>query len=140
MKFIIIFITLVTQHSRIYVTMDYTIDTLSFEETYNMTDSDISKFTNLTSLQLTHNNSISDLGIKDLTNLTFLDLSYQNSITNTGIKGLINLRELDLTCNTTITIDALSNLQNLTDIYAKYDQPIFRKILADQKYRLHMRI
>jgi len=119
--------------------MDYTVTELSYKETYNMRDEEISAFTNLRTLRLAHNGSISDYGIKFLTNLTFLDLSYQEKITNNGIKELTNLCGLELTCNTTITVDALKYLPNLTDIYAKYDQPIFKKVVGNDKYILHMR-
>ena len=116
------------------------ITTLSADETYNMTNDEIKKLTNLTNLDLSYNSSITDDGISMLTNLTHLDLSYQNSISFEGIKMLTNLTILNLKANRneSITLENLDTLPNLSCVYVNHQ--ILKTYKYDHKYKISIAI
>ena len=64
----------------------------------------INELTNLTNLDLGHNEIITDESIKQLTNITNLHLSYNGIITDKSIKQLTYLIHLDLGYNKRVTI------------------------------------
>ncbi len=91
---------------------------LNLEANPIIRDEGIKGLTNLTSLNLCHNNqTITDDGIKGLTNLTSLNLAENDIITDEGIKGLTNLTELHLDDNEIITDEGIKGLTNLRNLY-----------------------
>jgi Leucine-rich repeat (LRR) protein len=121
----------------------YEISTLSSEQTYNMTNDELKKYTCLQSLFLRYNSSITDECISKLTSLTRLDLSYSSTITINGLSSLTNLTSLDLKSNReeSFTIEALNSLPSLKHLYTDSKRLILRDSnLRNGKYEIHMAI
>jgi len=119
----------------------YEISTLSSEQTYNMINDEIKKYTQLRSLYLQYNSSITDEGISGLRNLEQLDLSYSSTITINGLKSLPNLTYLNLKSNReeSFTIEALNSLPSLKHVYTDSKRLILREgYLCNGKYEIHM--
>lgn len=112
---------------------------LTSEQTYNMKDEELRKFTCLKMLGLQHNSSITNYGICNLTNLTHLDLSFQRTITIEGLKNLTNLISINLVANgnESITLDELDTLPKLVKVYLKPDQRLFKHAKNTHQLKSH---
>src|SRR5436190_4947150 len=73
----------------------------------DLTNTNLVKLINLTSLNLCNLNIITNEGIEKLVNLKTLNLYYNKIITNDGIKRLINLTSINLNGNKIITNDGI---------------------------------
>lgn len=112
---------------------------LTSEQTYNMKDEELRKFTRLKRLELQYNSSITDYGIRDLTNLTYLDLSLQRTITINGLKNLTNLTTINLVANgnDSFTLEALDTLPSLAHVYLEPGQQLFKHARSTHQLKSH---
>lgn len=79
----------------------------------NFSDETLSKFTNLTALNLSFDDKITDKSISGLTNLEELSLSYNHLVSDNSVSRLTNLTSLNITMNECVTNESLSLLTNL---------------------------
>ena len=89
---------------------------LKIINSYRFNNEEVKGLINITSLDLSYNNTITDEGVKWLVNLTSLNLDHNKTVTDDGVKGLINLTSLDLQFNNVITDEGVKGLINLTSL------------------------
>jgi len=92
-----------------------------------ITDTSVSKLTNLTSLSLRYDNQITDTSVSSLTNLTSLNLGDNRKITDDGLSPLTNLTSLNLGDNRKITDTSVSKLPNLRSLHLAWNTKITPK-------------
>ena len=86
------------------------------ENRSRLKDEQLCEFINITSLNLSCNNTITDCSLKCLTNITSLNLSYNKIITDDSLKCLVNITSLNLYNNKVITDSSLKCLVNITSL------------------------
>ena len=79
---------------------------------FNINITDVSKLTNLTSLDLWGNAFVTDADLLKFTKLKTLSLKFNSFVRS--VKKLVNLTSLNVSCNNTITDEDVRCLKNLT--------------------------